>query len=129
MTWRALAAVAAGGALGSVLRYVVGLAAVERFGPGFPWGTLAINVVGSFAIGMVAEFAQTRAFGVSPLVRLFAAVGVLGGFTTFSSFSYEMVTLAGERAIGLSLAYGAGSLILGFAAALGGTILARLMFV
>ncbi|HTX58617.1 MAG TPA: fluoride efflux transporter CrcB [Verrucomicrobiae bacterium] len=127
MSWRALLAVALGGGVGSVLRYAVGYAVAQWLGPGFPWGTLAINVAGSFAIGLIAELAQTRALGVTPLVRIFAAVGVLGGFTTFSTFALDMVTLAGERAQALALAYAAGSVALGFAAAFAGIVVARLM--
>ncbi len=127
MTWRAVAAVALGGGLGSVLRYAVGMAFTQWFGPGFPWGTLVINVAGSFAIGVISELAQTRALGFTPTVRIFATVGVLGGFTTFSTFSLDMVTLAGERAQALAFAYGAGSVILGFAAAFTGIVLVRLM--
>jgi len=127
VTWKSLAAVALGGGIGSVLRYAVGALFAQWLGPGFPWGTLAVNVVGSFAIGIVAELAATRAIGLPPLVRIFAAVGVLGGFTTFSTFSLDMVTLAGERAAALAFAYGAGSVILGFAAAFAGIIVVRLM--
>lgn len=125
MTWRAIVAVAAGGALGSVLRYAVTIAVTQRAGPGFPWATLLINVVGSFAIGAIAELALTRAFGVSPQVRLFAAVGVLGGFTTFSTFSLDFVGLVGERAFVPALAYATGSVVLGIAAAYAGMVIAR----
>ena len=127
MTWRAIAAVAAGGALGSVLRYVVSIAVTQRVGPGFPWGTLLINVAGSFAIGVVAELAISRVSWVGPQVRLFAAVGVLGGFTTFSTFSMELVGLVGERAFLPACAYAAASLVFGFSAAFFGLLATRLM--
>ena len=81
--WRAVVAVAAGAAIGGVLRYVVGQLFLQRFGPGFPYGTLFINVSGSFLIGIVAQLALTRAFGITPLVRLLLATGILGGYTTF----------------------------------------------
>jgi CrcB protein len=108
-----------------VLRYAVGTAVVQRFGPGFPLGTLAINLLGSFLIGVVIELAQTRALGMTVEARTFLAVGVLGGFTTFSSFSYESLTLLREGAPGLAAAYVAGSVILGILAAFAGVVLAR----
>jgi fluoride exporter len=86
-----------GGALGSVLRFLTSVTAARWLGLDFPWGTLLVNVVGSFLIGVV----QALALG-SPLVpadvRLFVSVGILGGFTTYSSFSYETVLLLDARA-------------------------------
>jgi CrcB protein len=123
---RAIAAVALGAAIGGVLRYVVGQLFLQRFGPGFPYGTLFINVSGSFLIGVVAELIATRAFGVSPLWRIFAATGVLGGYTTFSAFSLESLTLITEGSAMLSLAYAAGSVVLGVLAAYGGVAFTRL---
>jgi CrcB protein len=120
-----VAAVALGGALGSVIRYLVQIAAVQRFGPGFPAGTFAINVLGSFLIGVVIELAQTRALGMTTELRTFLAVGVLGGFTTFSSFSFEALTLIRDGAPGLATAYALGSVALGVGAALAGVALAR----
>jgi fluoride exporter len=125
LNWPALAAIFVGGGIGSVFRYAVTLLVTQRFGPGFPWATFAINVTGSLIIGIVFELSQTRAFGVTPLVRLFLMTGVLGGYTTFSTFSLDMVTLAGERAGLLALGYAAGSVILGFAAAYLGIVAAR----
>jgi CrcB protein len=109
-----------------VLRYLAQVAAVQRFGPGFPFGTFAINVLGSFLIGVVIELAQTRAFGVTTEVRTFLAVGVLGGFTTFSSFAFESLTLIQDGAPGLAAAYALGSVALGIIAAVAGVALARL---
>src|SRR5690606_20245426 len=77
--------VAVGGALGSGLRHLVNLAALRLFGPGFPWGTFAVNVVGSFAMGLFVELLARR-FGGSAELRLFVATGIFGGFTTFSAF-------------------------------------------
>ncbi|MEO6836221.1 MAG: fluoride efflux transporter CrcB [Candidatus Tumulicola sp.] len=121
----AFVAVGAGGAIGSMLRYAVTLVMVERIGPGFPWHTAAINVVGSFLIGVIAVYAQSTT-GVSPAASAFAIVGVLGGFTTFSTFSYDTVTLVSDGAGGLALAYCLGTVILGVAAAITGMSLARL---
>jgi CrcB protein len=125
--WRAIAAVAVGAAMGGVLRYIVGQAFLQRLGPGFPYGTLFINVSGSFAIGIIAQLAVSQARGVPPLLRLFAATGVLGGYTTFSTFSLEAVTLFGEGGIVASLLYTGASVIAGFFAASIGIVVARLV--
>ena len=122
---RALFAVALGGGLGSVLRYLVTLAVTQRAGPGFPWATLLINVAGSLVIGIIAELSVTRALGIGSVTRLFLMTGILGGFTTFSTFSLDIVTLASERAALLAIAYASGSVILGFAAAFAGIVLVR----
>ena len=88
-----LVLVALGGALGSVLRYLVATIAVAWMGPTFPWGTLAVNLVGSFLIGFVQSLAVERLV-ISEEARLFLATGVMGGLTTYSAFSYETVRLA-----------------------------------
>ena len=75
--------VAAGGALGSVLRYLVSMQAAVHLGAGFPWGTLAVNILGSGAIGLLGGI------GVGGDLRLLLVTGLLGGFTTFSAFSLE----------------------------------------
>ena len=120
----AFLAVGAGGAIGSMLRYAVTLWMVEKIGPGFPWHTALINVVGSFLIGVVAVYAQSS-IGLSPAVGAFAVVGVLGGFTTFSTFSFDTVTLIADGAGGLALAYCVGTVVLGIAGAVAGMTLAR----
>jgi CrcB protein len=121
----AFVAVGLGGALGSMLRYAVALWSVERIGPGFPWHTAAINVVGSFLIGAIAVYTQSSV-GLSPYMSAFAIVGVLGGFTTFSTFSYDTVTLLADGVPSVALAYCAGTVVLGILAALAGMALARL---
>lgn len=90
--------VAVGGAIGSVGRYLVSNWFVARFGTGFPGGTLIVNIVGCFFIGMFMAFANERC-NISPYWRLFVAVGCLGGLTTFSSFSYESLRLLEEADI------------------------------
>jgi len=124
--WRGALYVGLGGGVGSLARYVTGIAMVQRFGPGFPYGTLTINVVGCFVIGVVSQLALTRAFGMTPNLRLFLTVGVLGGFTTFSTFAYETVTLAGEGAPTLGALYIAASVGLGTIAAFAGIVLTRI---
>ena len=84
--------VALGGAAGSALRYLTTVAAVRWFGADFPFGTLAVNLVGSFCIGLVQELA-TDALVLSPDARLLLSTGVMGGLTTYSAFSYETVRL------------------------------------
>ena len=89
--------VAVGGALGSVARYWASTLAVAAFGASFPWGTLIVNVLGSFIIGVVAAMAgpETR-WSVPDDVRIFVMVGICGGFTTFSSFSLQTLGLIQE---------------------------------
>jgi CrcB protein len=123
--WKAVCAVAIGAALGGVARYVIGQVFAQRFGPGFPYGTLFINVTGSFLIGVVAELATSRAFGVTPLIRVFAATGILGGYTTFSTFSLDGLMLVSDGAALLAALYAAGSVALGLVAAYAGLVLAR----
>jgi CrcB protein len=90
-TWLA---VAAGGALGSVARFWLAAAMTELTGPRFPWGTLLINVVGSFVIGLVAALTLTpERVGMHPDLRIFLMVGICGGFTTFSAFSLQTLEL------------------------------------
>jgi fluoride exporter len=79
-----------GGALGSGARYLVAGWAFRVLGPGFPWGTLAVNVVGSFAVGLLMHVGLTTGL-LSPTVRVALTTGVMGGFTTYSTFSYETV--------------------------------------
>ncbi len=126
--WRIIAAILAGGGIGSVLRYTVTILVTQRVGAGFAWlPTLLINVIGSLVIGAVFEMSQTRAFGISPLMRIFLMTGVLGGFTTFSTFSLDSVTLVSDRALTLAIAYAGGSVVLGFAAAFAGIVAVRSM--
>lgn len=104
-------AVAVGGALGSVARYAVATAAVRLFGSGFPWGTMIVNAVGCFVMGVLAELA-VHAWSPSPEIRALLMVGVLGGFTTFSSFALDVGFLTGRGAPGEAAAYALGTLIL-----------------
>jgi CrcB protein len=111
------------GALGSGARYLVGLWAVERLGAGFPYGTLIVNVTGSFALGMVAHLATASAW--SPELRAAIAIGFLGGFTTYSSFNQETLTLLGNGAAGVALMNIAITLTAGLAAGWLGLVVAR----
>jgi CrcB protein len=121
-----LVLVAIGGALGSTARYLTGLVALRWFGPGFPWGTLAVNIVGSLAIGIFAELIARR-FDSSPELRLFIVTGILGGFTTFSAFSLELSSMI-ERGDYLSAGgYVIASLVISIAAVFAGLALVRAM--
>jgi CrcB protein len=79
-----------GGAAGSGARYLVAIGLGRWLGAGFPWGTLAVNLSGSFLIGVVLELGFSYG-AMAPDLRLFLATGVLGGFTTYSSFNYEVL--------------------------------------
>lgn len=87
-----IAAVAAGGALGSVARYWLSTM-LRSAVPGFPWGTLVVNLVGGFAMGVITAYAMTRPGALSEPLRLGLTTGILGGFTTFSAFSVETLLL------------------------------------
>ena len=112
--------VAVGGALGAVARYGVGIGAARWLGLGFPWGTLAVNVVGGFAMGWLAA----RVGPEQEALRLALGVGVLGGFTTFSAFSLETVRLM-EHQPGLAALYAAASVVLSVGACWLGLYLGR----
>lgn len=116
-----LASVAAGGAAGSVGRYLVSLGAAGLGLPSF-WGTLAVNVAGSFLIGLLAELLVRET--IPPALRPLLITGFLGGFTTFSAFSIEVVGLWREG-IPHALAYVAASITLSVSACLGGILLVR----
>jgi len=112
--------VALGGAVGSVARYGVGLAASRWFGAEFPWGTLLVNVAGGLAMGLLAA----RIGPENETVRLALGVGLLGGFTTFSAFSLESVRLM-QHQPGLAGLYIAASLALSIGACWAGLSLGR----
>lgn len=84
--------IALGGAIGTVARYVTSLVALRWFGPEFPYGTLIVNLSGAFLIGLVQELGAEAAV-VSDNTRLFLTTGMMGGLTTYSTFSYETVRL------------------------------------
>jgi fluoride exporter len=122
---RSLPLIALGGALGAVARYLAG-GAVHRLFPdaAFPVGTLAVNVSGCLLIGFLGGLAESRQV-LGPEVRLFLLVGLLGGFTTFSSFGYETLALARDAEMGKALLNVAASVALGLAAVWAGDALAR----
>ena len=119
-----LLAVAAGGALGSVARYLAGIGATKLFGLAFPWGTLLINVSGSFLIGAFVELFALK-WDLPQEARVFLTVGICGGFTTFSTFSLEAWLLMERGEWGYAAAYVAGSVVLSIAALILGLQLIR----
>ena len=102
--------VAMGGAIGSSFRYLFGVAATRLFGMGFPWGTLIVNIVGSFLMGVLIVLLALR-YSVNNEVRAFLAIGVLGGFTTFSSFALDVVLLYERKQYFASMGYMSASVI------------------
>lgn len=113
-----------GGFIGSVLRYLISGWAHTLLGERFPWGTLVVNIVGSFVLGALAPLAfEGHALG--PNARLFLFLGVLGGFTTFSSFSYETLALVQAGRLGAAALSASANLILGLAAVWAGGVAAR----
>lgn len=120
--------VAAGGALGSMARYGLGLT-LGRVLPGaaWPWGTFAANLIGGLLMGLLAGWLAYRGQG-GESVRLFAAVGLLGGFTTFSAFSLETALMIQRRDWGVAGLYVAVSTVLAVAALFLGLMIARRAF-
>jgi fluoride exporter len=108
-----------GAGIGGALRHGVNLAAVRYFGFGFPFGTLVVNVLGSFAMGLFAGYFAYRT-GLPQHLRLFLTTGLLGGFTTFSAFSLDTVLLVERHAYGAATAYVAVSVAISLAALFAG---------
>jgi len=105
--------VLAGAGLGGLTRYVAGTWIMARYGGRFPLGTLVINVTGSFLIGILMTLFTER-FQPHPNWRLFLVVGILGGYTTFSSFEYETFQAIRDGARWMAMLYMAGSVVLGY---------------
>jgi CrcB protein len=119
--------VALGGALGALARYEIGGWVYDRMGEAFPWGTLVVNVLGCFLLGVAVRWLQLSA--ASPVLRPFLTVGLLGAFTTFSTFSFETVALVQDGQWVRAGAYVGGSVAAGLLAMVAGmavvTALAR----
>ncbi|MDP2131543.1 MAG: fluoride efflux transporter CrcB [Erythrobacter sp.] len=125
----ASALVASGGAVGALARYQVGRVVTHLAGPNgaFPWGTLTVNLIGSLAMGALLGWLARGSVSTasSETMHLLIGVGLLGGFTTFSAFSSELVAMIHRGQIMLGLAYGSASLIAGMAAIIIGLIIAQ----
>lgn len=114
--------VALGGAVGASLRHLAGVGVVRLIGHGFPWATLFVNVLGSLAMGaLVALLAQKDATRFAPLLM----TGLLGGFTTFSAFSLDAVTLYERGQVGAAASYVTASVVLSIAALFAGMALMK----
>lgn len=119
-------AVGAGGFLGSLLRYWLSGAVYAMVpAPRLPWGTLTVNVLGCFAIGLLGGLAEARGV-LTPGARLFLLIGVLGGFTTFSTFGYETLALMREQAVARAALNVVLQVALGLTAAWGGLATSRI---
>ncbi|MCB5200548.1 fluoride efflux transporter CrcB [Loktanella sp. TSTF-M6] len=116
--------VALGGAIGATLRWLTGLWALRVMGPGFPWATLCVNVVGSFLMGvLVVVLAEKSGNRFAP----FLMTGVLGGFTTFSAFSLDAIRLIETGQLGLAGLYVGASVGVALLALFAGLIVTRMM--
>jgi fluoride exporter len=126
--------IGAGGALGAISRHLVGQASLRWLGPdmplGLPWGTLVANVLGGALMGLLVGWLALAGRGgeLSADIRLFGAVGLLGGFTTFSAFSLELTEMVERKDLALAFGYAAGSVLLCLAAVFAGLFIARKVF-
>ncbi len=120
--------VALGGSLGASARYLLGHGAQKLWpASAFPWGTFLANVIGGLVMGLFIGWMSAKLTG-SENMRLFMAVGVLGGFTTFSSFSLEALRMIETKSYALAAGYIGGSVILSVAAVFFGLVIARKLF-
>ena len=117
-------AIAAGGAIGAVARYVAAAQIGHWLGTGFPWGILLVNIAGSFLMGVLVE-TMTLAWSPPPELRALLAVGVLGAFTTFSTFALDVVTVLERGQVLLAALYISASVALAVLALTGGMFLIR----
>ncbi|MCC0035422.1 MAG: fluoride efflux transporter CrcB [Hoeflea sp.] len=120
----AIALVFVGGGLGAVSRHLSAMLVARAVGPGFPWGTMLVNIAGSLAMGLLIAWLARRSSGDADL-RLLLATGFLGGFTTFSAFSLDAVTLYERGALTAAAAYVIASVTVSILALFGGLWLAR----
>ena len=120
-----LVLVALGGAIGAGSRHLVSVGMLRLFGSGFPWGTLAVNVLGGLLMGLLAGYLAFRSEEAGQGLRLFLATGILGGFTTFSAFSLDALTLWERGAATAALIYVLLSVILSITALAAGLAAVR----
>ncbi|MGI9401544.1 MAG: fluoride efflux transporter CrcB [Rhizobiaceae bacterium] len=118
--------VAVGGACGAVMRHLCNLAALRMFGPGFPWGTLFVNVLGSLLMGLLVGWLVRRTGGNTNELRLLLATGFLGGFTTFSAFSLDFVALWRDGPPAIAISYAVASVVISLLAIFTGLWLIRI---
>ncbi len=119
-------AIAVGGAIGAVARHFASGQIMRLLGTGFPFGTLFVNVVGSFVMGALIEFMALR-WSIGPELRAFLTVGILGAFTTFSTFSLDFAVLTQRGELSLALTYAVVSVVFSVGALFGGMNLFRML--
>jgi len=119
-----LLAVAFGGALGALGRHLISGQVMRWMGSGFPWGAMTVNILGSFILGVLVEYMALR-WSATLEMRGFLVVGVLGGFTTFSAFSLDVVLLLERGSLGPAFAYIAGNLLLSVCGLFAGLMIFR----
>lgn len=116
--------VAIGGAIGASLRHLINLATLRMLGVNFPWGTMTVNVLGSFAMGVFVEL-LVRRFDVSQEVRLLVTTGIIGSFTTFSAFSLDVAVLWERGASAHAAIYAGATVVLSITALFAGMAVIR----
>ncbi len=127
MTPAMISVVAAGGAIGATARYAVSVLATRAFGIEFPWGTVIVNVLGSFIMGALITYMALK-WSASQEMRAFLTVGILGGFTTLSSFSLDFATLYERKHPIVAAIYACGTVGLSLIAIFAGMALMRALF-
>lgn len=120
--------IAAGGALGAVARHLVNQAGLRVLGPEFPYGTFAVNIAGSLAIGLLVGWLAQAGRPDATEIRFAFGVGFLGAFTTMSAFALDVVIMAERKMTVLAMAYAAGTVGLSVLAVLAGLLIARQIF-
>lgn len=122
--WQSYLAVFFGGGIGAALRYWISGVVPRHLGSDFPYGILIVNVVGCLLIGLLMTWLEDR-FLIAPTLRTFLIIGILGGFTTFSTFSYETISLVRDAEYLLAATYVSASVVLGLGATVVGGWLGR----
>ncbi len=125
MSYTILLLIGTGSFIGGILRYIVSLPFMHKYPHGFPWGTLLVNIIGCFCIGLLYGYVER--YPLPKEWRLFLATGVLGGFTTFSAFSNETVTLFNNGQYAYAITYVLSSVLCGIAATFLGVWLGRMV--
>ena len=116
-----------GGAIGAAARYGVNVSTFKLLGHGFPWGTMFVNIAGSFVMGVLIAV-MALSWNASQETRVFLMTGVLGGFTTFSAFSLDFAALYERKEFGLAFGYAGSSVVMSLVAVFAGLYLARTVF-
>lgn len=125
MQLKILLAIGAGSFIGGIIRYLITYGIQDRVLTAFPYGTICVNLTGCFLIGLLYGISEKT--GLAPEIRLFFATGLLGGFTTFSTFSGETVAMLRDGQYLFAGAYVGGSVVLGLALTLTGLMLAKIL--